>query len=287
MSAGPPENSPSRRRVSALCSPGPTGTLERTGWSRSAIASSTEDAPSQRRSEATRADLPQVACFDTAFHAGHEPVVARFGLPRRYEEEGVRRYGFHGLSYEYIAVRLRSLAPALAAGRVIIAHLGSGASLCAVSDGRSVDTTMGMTPLDGLVMATRSGAIDPGVIPYLQRRHAMTCDEVEEMLYSHSGLLGVSELSGDVRELLASDDHRAREAIDLFIFRIARETGALASTLGGLDGLVFTGGIGENSSRIRAEIGKRLAWLGVAIEEGGDGTGERSIGNSNSRVAAW
>jgi acetate kinase len=237
--------------------------------------------------EAARPRLAQVACFDTAFHAGHAPVITRFGLPRRYEEEGVRRYGFHGLSYEYVAGRLKTLAPALAAGWVIVAHLGSGSSLCALSDGRSVDTTMGMTPLDGLVMATRSGAIDPGVIPYLQRRHAMTCDEVEEMLYHRSGLLGVSQLSGDLRELLASENPKARDAVDLYVFRIAREAGALASSLGGLDGFVFTGGIGENSPLVRSRVGERLAWLGVAVDEAGNGRGERSIGGPNGRAAAW
>ncbi|MDQ2803886.1 MAG: acetate kinase, partial [Pseudomonadota bacterium] len=200
---------------------------------------------------AARPTLPQVVCFDTAFH--HTlPLVARsFALPRDLQAAGVRRYGFHGLSYEYIAGRLARDAPALARGRVIVAHLGSGASLCALQDGRSVATTMGFSTLDGLVMATRCGSLDPGVLLYLARQGRSFAD-VEDMLYHRSGLLGVSGSSGDIRDLLASDDPRAREAIELFTYRIATEVGALVSALGGLDGLVFTAGIGEHAPAIRA-----------------------------------
>ena len=215
---------------------------------------------------ALRPGLPQVACFDTAFHHGIAPVATRFALPRRYAEEGVRRYGFHGLSYEHIARTLRETAPHLAAGRVIAAHLGAGASLCAMRDGRSVDTTMGFTALDGLVMGTRCGAIDPGVILYLQQAHGMDAAAVEDLLYRRSGLLGASGISGDMRVLLASGEQAARDAVDLFTFRVAREAGALASTLGGLDGIVFTAGIGEHAPPVRAAVAERLAWLGAALD---------------------
>jgi acetate kinase len=210
-----------------------------------------------------RPDLPQVACFDTAFHHGMPAVATRFALPRAYDDEGVRRYGFHGLSYEYIARKLRSIAPRLATGRVVVAHLGSGASLCALQDGRSVETTMGFTALDGLVMGTRCGTIDPGVVLYLLQQKRLSAAEVEHLLYEQSGLLGVSGLSSDMRTLLASSNPHAKDAIELFVFRIARETCALAASLGGLDGLVFTAGIGEHSPAIRAAICERLRWLGV------------------------
>jgi acetate kinase len=213
-----------------------------------------------------RPDLPQVACFDTAFHHTMTQTAARFAVPREIERTGVKRYGFHGLSYEYIAGQLRNVAPALASKRVVVAHLGSGASLCALLDGRSVDTTMGLTPLDGLVMGTRCGSIDPGCLFYLMRQHGMDAAKLEDMLYHQSGLLGVSSISGDMRALLASTDPHAREAIDLFTFRIAREIGALCATLGGLDGLVFTAGIGENSPEIRRQVCKRMAWMGVVLD---------------------
>ena len=203
---------------------------------------------------AIRPNLPQVACFDTAFHRGMPEVATRLALPRHYEAEGVRRYGFHGLSYEYIALRLREVAPELASGRVIAAHLGNGASLCAMHDGRSVDTTMGFTALDGLVMGTRCGSIDPGAILYLQQRHGMSAAQVESLLYKESGLLGLSGISSDMRALLASGAEAASEAIELFVFRIARETGALMASLGGLEGFVFTAGIGEHAAAVREAV---------------------------------
>jgi acetate kinase len=210
-----------------------------------------------------RPGLPQVACFDTAFHHTMPAVATRFALPRDYEDEGVRHYGFHGLSYEYIARHLREVAPRLAAGRVIVAHLGNGASLCAMQAGRSVDTTMTFTALDGLMMGTRCGAIDPGVLLYMSQQKNMSPKEIEHVLYEKSGLLGVSGVSGDMRVLLASDLPRAREAVELFVFRIVRETAALAASLGGLDGFVFTAGIGEHAPEIRAAVCERLRWLGV------------------------
>lgn len=216
-----------------------------------------------RAISALRPELPQVACFDTAFHHTQPAIATRFALPRSYEAEGVRRYGFHGLSYEYIAERLKEIAPALARGRVIVAHLGNGASLCAMEDGRSVDTTMGFTALDGLMMGTRCGTIDAGVLLYMQQQKNLTVAQVEQTLYKESGLLGVSGLSSDMRDLLASSDPRAKEAIDLFVYRIARETAALAGSLGGLDGFVFTAGIGERAAEIRAAICERLRWLGI------------------------
>jgi acetate kinase len=212
-----------------------------------------------------RPSLPQVACFDTAFHHTMPSVATRIAVPRALATAGLRRYGFHGLSYDYVARRLQGLAPSLAQGRVILAHLGAGASLCALRGGRSIATTMGLSVLDGLVMATRCGRLDPGVIFYLGRQgHSLA--EIETMLYQQSGLLGVSGLSGDMRVLLASDEATAREAIELFTYRIATEAGALVSALGGPDGLVFTGGIGQHSSAIRSEICARLAWLGVRLD---------------------
>jgi acetate kinase len=216
-----------------------------------------------RAIDTLRPGLPQIACFDTAFHRTMPAVATRFALPRAYENEGVRRYGFHGLSYEYIARRLREVAPHLASGRVVVAHLGSGASLCAMRDGQSVDTTMGFTALDGLVMGTRCGTIDAGVLLYMLQQKHLAPSEMEHLLYEQSGLLGVSGLSSDMRVLLASDTPHAREAVELFVFRIARETAALAASLGGLDGFVFTAGIGEHAPAIRAAVCERLRWLGV------------------------
>ena len=233
---------------------------------------------------ATRPALPQVACFDTAFHHDMPAVAARLALPRSFEAEGIRRYGFHGLSYEYIARRLRETAPALAAGRVIAAHLGNGASLCAMRDGRSIDTTMGFTALDGLVMGTRCGTLDPGVVLHLIQQRGMTADAVETLLYHRSGLLGVSGISNDMRELLSSDDPHAREALDLFAFRLAREAGGLASSLGGLDGFVFTAGIGEHAAPVRAATGERLAWLGVRIDAAANARADTVISTPDSRV---
>ncbi len=214
---------------------------------------------------AARPALPQVACFDTAFHHTMPPVAQAYALPRAISDMGVRHYGFHGLSFEYVAGRLRHEAPALARGRVIVAHLGAGASLCALLDGRSIATTTGFSALDGLMMATRCGTIDPGVLLYLGRQ-GHSFEDLEDMLYRRSGLLGVSGISGDVRVLLASSEPRARAALDLFVYRIAWEAGALASALGGLDGLVFTAGIGEHAAPIRAEVCARLNWLGLRLD---------------------
>jgi acetate kinase len=217
---------------------------------------------------AVRPKLPQVACFDTAFHHTMPAVATRFALPREYEDAGVRRYGFHGLSYEYIAGRLREVAPDLAKGRIIAAHLGNGASLCAMHDGRSVDTTMGFTALDGLVMGTRSGNLDPGVVLYLEQERGLTAKQVETLLYQQSGLLGVSGgIASDMRTLLDSPAVPAKEAVELFVYRIAREIGALTGSLGGLDGLVFSAGIGEHAPAIREMVCARLGWLGVALDQ--------------------
>ena len=216
--------------------------------------------------------VPQVASFDTAFHRGMSPVTTRYALPRQFEAEGVRRYGFHGLSYAYVSARLRELDPKAASGRVIVAHLGGGASLCAIHDGRSVDTTMGFSTLDGLVMATRPGAVDPGVLLHLIQARGMTADEMSDLLYHRSGLLGVSGISGDMRALLASVEPAARDAIDLYVHRIVREIGALSAVMGGLEGLVFTGGVGENAAQIRAAVCDRLRWLRVMLgDQPGDG----------------
>ncbi|OWU86056.1 acetate kinase [Oceanicola sp. 22II-s10i] len=208
----------------------------------------------------------QVACFDTAFHRGHPFVNDTFALPRAYYDKGVRRYGFHGLSYDYIAGHLATHHPDLHAGRVVVAHLGNGASMCGMVGGRSVASSMGFTALDGLPMGTRSGQIDPGVLLYLLDQEGMTTAEVADMLYTRSGLLGLSGLSHDMRTLLASDAPEARQAIDYFTFRIRRELGGLAAALKGLDALVFTGGIGENAAPIRAEVCAALDWIGVEID---------------------
>ncbi|HKN09109.1 MAG TPA: acetate/propionate family kinase [Pseudomonadota bacterium] len=231
--------------------------------------------------------LQQVACFDTAFHHDQPPVAQRFALPRELHEAGIRRYGFHGLSYDYIASALRERAPAVARGRVVAAHLGAGASLCAMRDGKSVDSTMGFTALDGLPMGTRCGALDPGVILYLLQECAMNADAIEKLLYRQSGLLGVSGLSSDMRELLASDDPRAKEAVDLFVYRIAREVGALTATLGGLEGLVFTAGIGEHAAEIRRRVCERCGWLGLVLDLAANERGAECISAAASRVGVW
>ena len=233
---------------------------------------------------AIRPALTQIACFDTAFHHGLAPPASRFAIPRRYEESGIRRYGFHGLSFEYVAGRLAEIAPLLIAKRVVIAHLGNGASLCALRDGRSIDTTMGLTPLDGLVMGTRSGTIDPGVLLYLQQHERMTVEDVQHLLYHESGLLGVSGISADMRTLLASREAAALEAVDLFTFRAAQQIAMMATTLGGLDCLVFTGGIGEHAKEIRSAIGARLAWLGVRIDAAANEAARERIGSGDSAV---
>lgn len=230
-----------------------------------------------------RPGLAQVACFDTAFHHTMPPVARRVGLPRALEKAGIRRYGFHGLSFESIASSLAEQRPELAHGRLIVAHLGSGASLCAMHEGRSIATTMGFSALDGLLMATRCGTLDPGIVLYLARQgHSFA--EIEDMLYHQSGLLGVSGLSGDIRDLLASDAEPAHKAIELFTYRIATEAGALVSALGGLDGLVFTAGIGEHAPAVRGAICERLAWLGVSLDVDANAVGADFISTANSRV---
>lgn len=233
---------------------------------------------------ASRPALPQVACFDTAFHHTLPPVAQRFALPRAWAEAGVRRYGFHGLSYESIAGRLRKTAPELARGRVIVAHLGNGASLCAMHGGRSVETSMGFSTLDGLVMGTRCGALDPGVVLHLIRRCGMSPADVEDLLYRQSGLLGVSGITADMRELLASGDPRAKEAVELFVYRITAEIGALTSALGGLDGLVFTAGIGEHAAPVRAMVCERLRWFGAEIDPEANAAHAECIAAPGSRL---
>lgn len=228
--------------------------------------------------------LPQVACFDTAFHHTLPPEARQFALPRAISEAGVRRYGFHGLSYEYISGHLKQLLPALARGRVIAAHLGAGASLCALKNGISIATTTGFSALDGLVMATRCGRLDPGVLLYLAAQgHSLS--DIEDMLYRRSGLAGVSGISGDVRLLLASGDPHAKEALDLFTYQIAIEAGGLTSALGGLDGLIFTAGIGEHAPAIRAAVCERLAWLGVCLDPAANKANAGCISTPDSRVA--
>ena len=231
--------------------------------------------------------LPQVACFDTAFHHTQPEVAQAFALPRRYAEEGVRRYGFHGLSYEYIASVLPTCDRRAADGRTVVAHLGNGASMCAMSNGRSVTTTMSFTALDGLMMGTRCGAIDPGVLLYLIDRHSMDARSLEQLLYQQSGLLGVSGISSDMRELLTSSNPCAAEALDLFVYRISRELGSLAAALNGLDALVFTGGIGENAVSIRARVCRDARWLGLELDEEANAKGGPCISRTDSRVSAW
>jgi acetate kinase len=207
--------------------------------------------------------IPQVACLDTAFHRGHPEVADRYAIPDSFYQEGVRRYGFHGLSYEYIALRLQKLDPELARGRVVVAHLGSGASMCALRAGRSLDSTMGFTAVDGLPMGTRTGQLDPGVVLYLLQSKGFDAERIERFLYQEGGLKGLSGVSNDMRDLLASEEPGAALALDYFVHRIVRETGALAAAMGGIDGLVFTAGIGENSAAIRGRVMGRLTWLGL------------------------
>jgi acetate kinase len=230
-----------------------------------------------------RPDVEQIACFDTAFHHTMPRVAQQFALPRAVCDAGVRRYGFHGLSYEYIAGRLADELPGLAQGRVVVAHLGAGASLCALDKGVSVATTFGISVLDGLMMATRCGSLDPGAIFYLARLgHSLA--QIEDMLYNDSGLLGVSGISADIRVLLASADRQAIEAIELFTYRIALEVGAMTSALGGMDGVVFTAGIGENAPEIRAAVCKRLAWLGVRLDQGANARNDFCISAPSSSI---
>jgi acetate kinase len=230
-------------------------------------------------------ELPQVACFDTAFHRGHSPISDCYAIPQKFYDEGVRRYGFHGLSYEFIASRLREIAPNVAGGRVVVAHLGSGASMCAIRDGRSIESTMGFTALDGLPMGTRPGQIDPGVLLYLIMEKGMSPEALQKWLYNECGLRGLSGISNDVRELLASSEPSAALALDYFVYRICLQTGLLAAALGGLDAFVFTAGIGERSSVLRARIVEKLAWLGADLDQDANTSGKTRISKPLSRVA--
>jgi acetate kinase len=230
-------------------------------------------------------DRPQIASFDTAFHRSQSDLVRRFALPRDLFDQGVKRYGFHGLSYSYIAGQLARQTPEIARGRVVAAHLGSGASLCALDNGISRDTTMGFSTLDGIPMATRCGALDPGVILHLLQQRGLDAGTVEDMLYRRSGLLGVSGISADSRDLAASDAPQAREALDLFAFHIAKQTAALATTLGGLDGLVFTAGIGEHQPAVREAVCRHLAWLGVVVDPQANAANAMRIEAGSSKVA--
>jgi len=231
--------------------------------------------------------LPQVACFDTAFHRTQPAIAQAFALPREIEAAGVKRYGFHGLSYQYIAGMLPDHLGAAADGRIIVAHLGAGASMCAMRNRRSVASTMGFTVIDGLMMGTRTGSLDPGVVLYLLRERGMSLDQVDDLLYRRSGLIGVSGISSDMRVLLASADPRARAAIDLFAYRAGREIGSLAAAIGGLDAIVFTGGIGEHAAPVRALICEHAAWLGVDLDSGANRSHGPRITTAGSRVSAW
>jgi acetate kinase len=234
-----------------------------------------------------RHDLPQVACFDTAFHATNPDISRRFAIPSELHDAGVRRYGFHGLSYEYVASILPEHDPRAAAGKTIVCHLGNGSSMCALDSGRSVASTMGFTAVDGLPMGTRCGAIDPGVLLYLMDQRGMDARTIEKLIYSQSGLLGVSGISSDMRKLLGSDDPRAQLAVDLFLYRIRRELGSLAAALGGLDALVFTAGIGENSAAVRERICRDAAWLGLELDRAANEKRGPRISAPGSKVTAW
>jgi acetate kinase len=231
-----------------------------------------------------RPELAQYACFDTAFHHGLAPPVSRYPLPRALEEQGVRRYGFHGLSYEAIAAKLAAEDDGAIGEKIIVAHLGSGASLCAMRGLRSVDTTMGFTALDGVMMGTRPGTLDPGILLYLMQTQGYDAARIEHLLYHESGLLGVSGISSDVETLLASDHVEAREALDLFAFLVARHAAALASTLGGLDRFVFTGGVGEHAWQVRENIGSRLSWLGAQLDADANRNGAGTISAQASKL---
>ncbi len=240
-----------------------------------------------RAVEKLRPDLPQVACFDTAFHTTQPPVAQAFALPSALTEGGVKRYGFHGLSYEYIASVLPNYLGSAADGRVVVAHLGAGASMCAMRGRRSVATTMGFTALEGLPMGTRTGALDPGVILHLMSERRMSLTAVTELLYKQSGLLGMSGVSSDMRDLLASEEPRSAYAIDVFVYRVARELGSLAAALEGLDALVFTGGIGEHAAPIRARVCRDAEWLGVRLDAAANARGGPRISADGSRASAW
>jgi len=234
-----------------------------------------------------RPELPQVACFDTAFHRTNPDVAQRFAVPVELHEAGVRRYGFHGLSYEYIASTLPRFDARAAAGRTIVLHLGNGSSMCAMEAGRSVASTMGFTAVDGLPMGTRCGALDPGVILYLMDELKMSARAIERLIYNESGLLGMSGISSDMRTLLGSDDPRASLAIDVYVYRIRRELGSLAGALGGLDALVFTAGVGENSAAIRERVSRDAGWLGLTLDATANAAGGPRISAPDTRVTAW
>jgi acetate kinase len=232
-------------------------------------------------------DVPQVACFDTAFHRGQMPVAELVPLPWEIRESGVQRYGFHGLSYEYIASVLPEVAPEIARASVLVAHLGSGASVCALKDGKSVDSSLGFTALDGLCMGTRPGTLDPGVVLHLFQGLGLSAKEVEDILYKKSGLLGISGISNDMRELLERSEPEARLAVDYFVYQATKQIGALAAVLGGIDGLVFTAGIGENSAEIRRRICEASLWLGVEFDPEANARGGPRISDAQSAVSAW
>jgi acetate kinase len=231
--------------------------------------------------------VPQVACFDTSFHRGHERVAELVPIPREFCKAGVERYGFHGISYEYIASVLPTVAPEIAGGKVIVAHLGSGASLCALRNCKSVDSTMGFTAVDGLCMGTRPGAIDPGVVLYLFQTLGLSAKDVETILYKKSGLLAISEISNDMRDLLGRTEPEAVLAVDYFVYRVTKEIGALAAVLGGLDALVFTAGIGENSAEIRQRICQASGWLGIELNQDANASKATRISNVDSKVSVW
>ena len=231
--------------------------------------------------------IRQIACFDTGFHRSQSPLAQSYGLPRELTESGIRRYGFHGLSYEFISARLAAVAPEYAKKRIVIAHLGNGASLCALQDGHSVASTMGFTAVEGLLMGTRCGSIDPGVLLYLMDEHGMGARELEALIYKKSGLLGVSGISSDMRTLRSSGDPNAREAIALFVYRIIREIGSLAAALGGVDGLVFTGGIGQRDSQTREDVVEGCAWLGASLDKEANDNHRQRIDAADSALPIW
>jgi acetate kinase len=240
-----------------------------------------------RRALERAPELPQVACFDTSFHRAQPEVAQMYALPADLREAGIMRYGFHGLSYEYIAATLPELAPMIAKKRIVVLHLGNGASMCALHEGRSLASTMGFTAVEGLPMGTRSGSLDPGVILHLMDQRGMDARSIEKLIYTQSGLLGVSGISSDMRTLLDSPDLRAKLAVDLFLYRIRRELGSLAAALEGLDGVVFTGGIGENAPAIRSRVCRDAAWMGVEIDATANTEGSGCISTRSSRVAVW
>jgi acetate kinase len=231
--------------------------------------------------------LPQLACFDTAFHRGHPEIADRYALPERFYQEGVRRYGFHGLSYEYVASQLPKAAPDIAQGRVVVAHLGSGASMCAMHAGKSVESTMGFTALDGLPMGTRPGQLDAGIVLYLLTEKGMSAQEIEHLFYHDCGLKGLSGVSNDVRDLLASSDPRAKLALDYFVYRIALFAGMLAAAMEGIDAFVFTAGVGENAPAIRNAVALRLSWLGLKLDPEANAKGAGRISTEGSRVGCY